>query len=316
MSYLKSEKKSEFESAVREILQIRGELLLSFDYAKLLSLSYDEAVEFITSVKKSPGFHWSKLNTFLWSDAEEKAQFLQTLKEAPETVELPPVNVETLLRLSSLGEDRQRELTTKLRRATEVIVDALDLQKLAKKGQQKYNQDSVEITITHVYYAIYEMVQRLSQFKGSMEYLTRWLNAQTNNEFAFISKQAGSNRQVVSTEDRVGDEDLSVLDKIGEADQNLEDYENAEAEILLATTFLEAVKNVGITDIVKTEYQLLADAVETAVKSFRNQKLDEVHIAYDEVIDLVQVLSQKLPPRKRTTLLNETRTVVSAMAMR
>lgn len=268
MSYIQPGKVEEFEDAVKKVLMIRGELLLSLDYEKILELDDTEAQEFIDSISGGSGKHFIQLrefNSIVESD-EAKQQKIAAIAEDPKSVVLPPVSLETLYRISSLENSRILELQKDVKSCTDKMVSSLNLKNLVDRGNQMYHEaGNVGFTSTHVFYAIYEMTNKLSRFNGALAYLDTWMKAQANKELHdsvivtkvdYISddyadaetntiqrRRKGKLRIASSVHESVStDDDTEVIEKLATEDRAMMAKEEAESSVIAMLNVSEALR--------------------------------------------------------------------------
>jgi len=308
MSFICEGRDSDFENAVSEVLKLRSELLMSFDYAELLKLTRDDALAFVDSIKKNPGEHWQKLNAFLKLPEVEKQQIIDRIATNPEEADLPAVHLQALRQLSTLNDDNKERIKRAVEDQVNMMVDALDLKKLVGKNQHKYF-GGVEISVSHIFNAIYEMAQRLSKYNGSIAYLNTWIRAYSSHESAFetanLTIANASKLQIVEL-DATFDDDAKPSDRFGAEDFSISSLEDAETEYLILQGFVEGAQNFKLDVTAQQHATRLTEIFQNVQRLFRLQQFDEVHAEFEEALPIITEISAALPLKKRQELQQKT----------
>lgn len=289
MSFIKKGKIDDFREALGRIVDIRLFLLSRFEYKNLLKLNKDEVEEFIGEVRKNLGKHWSILNDYLSLSIQER-EHVETLDSAS----LPSVRLDILLKLSSLNDEHKELYKNKINALNKDLMYILDLKHLVSYLQKDYF-GQVEISTYHIYEAVRSMVLRLTlrTETKALAYLKTWLRAQGNWESIQQiegRKYAHQNLNIVSlNEENLLEQEYGEL--YGCDDKGYDSIETAEREFALSEYLLDKLYDDNNFNEISKKYNEIKQAF------IVEQKYNEVHRIYDELIDMVGKLAHTSPER-------------------
>jgi hypothetical protein len=244
--------KEAFDEAVKKIIIFRFDLLTQLRYSELLTVDGEEAIDFFREILRYPGEQWRVLKNFKLEKSVIIQKEREQLRKTPNALDLPPVNLKTLIRLSDQNEAEKTRLENELPNLINPIIEALNMKKLISTAQWRFY--SAELTTTTVYDAVYEAVLRLASCNSALKYIQNWMTAFSNKETAeqmtspYATRYTGAEIRSLNSD---SEDERSLEETIKAENNDYDSLERAEAEHLLVTQFVLAAekirKTVGMT---------------------------------------------------------------------